>query len=294
MIFFYNKYLFLMMFYGIILKTTAQQNPNKLSENNASLTQIEENITSNFLNRTVHITLIYPKNISKNLNVLIFNDGQDFKELEIYSSISNLQTQNKILPFMCVGIHANHDRLQEYGTASQVDYKQRGSKAKQHNDFIIQELLPLLFKKYSVNIEGNVIAGLSLGGLSAMDIGWNNDQTFSKIGVFSGSFWWRQKTEEEGYTDENDRIMHNIVRAGTYKKGMKFWFEAGTNDEKSDRNNNGIIDAIDDTLDLITALEKKGYKKDQDLIYREVAGGEHNQNTWKKVLPEFLIWAFGK
>ena len=294
MIFFYNKYLFLMMFYGIILKTTAQQNPNKLSENNASLTQIEENITSNFLNRTVHITLIYPKNISKNLNALIFNDGQDFKELEIYSSISNLQTQNKILPFMCVGIHANHDRLQEYGTASQADYKQRGSKAKQHNDFIIQELLPLLFKKYSVNIEGNVIAGLSLGGLSAMDIGWNNDQTFSKIGVFSGSFWWRQKTEEEGYTDENDRIMHNIVRAGTYKKGMKFWFEAGTNDEKSDRNNNGIIDAIDDTLDLITALEKKGYKKDQDLIYREVAGGEHNQNTWKKVLPEFLIWAFGK
>ena len=294
MIFFYNKYLFLMMFYGIILKTTAQQNPNKLSENNASLTQIEENITSNFLNRTVHITLIYPKNISKNLNALIFNDGQDFKELEIYSSISNLQTQNKILRFMCVGIHANHDRLQEYGTASQADYKQRGSKAKQHNDFIIQELLPLLFKKYSVNIEGNVIAGLSLGGLSAMDIGWNNDQTFSKIGVFSGSFWWRQKTEEEGYTDENDRIMHNIVRAGTYKKGMKFWFEAGTNDEKSDRNNNGIIDAIDDTLDLITALEKKGYKKDQDLIYREVAGGEHNQNTWKKVLPEFLIWAFGK
>ncbi len=272
----------------------AQQNPIKLPENNTQLTQIEDNITSTYLNREVHITLIYPKNISNNLNVLIFNDGQDFKELEIYSSINNLLTQHKIFPFICIGIHANHERLQEYGTAIQSDYKNRGSKAKQHNDFIIKELLPYLKKKFLIKTEGNVIAGLSLGGLSAMDIGWNNFTAFSKIGVFSGSFWWRQKSEEDGYSDESDRIMHNIIKAGSYKKDMKFWFEAGTADEKSDRNNNGIIDAIDDTLDLIVELEKKGYKKDKDLIYREVDGGEHNHNTWRKILPEFLMWAFGK
>jgi enterochelin esterase-like enzyme len=184
--------------------------------------------------------------------------------------------------------------LQEYGTASQADYKQRGSKAQNHTNFITQELLPHLQKKFSIKNEGNVIAGLSLGGLSAMDIGWNNPKIFLKIGVFSGSFWWRQKSEENGYTDENDRIIHNIVKLGTYKKGMKFWFEAGTNDEESDRNNNGIIDAIDDTLDLIKELEKKGYIKDSDLIYRQIEDGEHNLSTWRKVLPEFLIWAFGK
>ena len=294
MIFFLKKYLLFLVFYGIILKIAAQQKPNKLSENNPSLTQIEENITSTFLNREVHITLIYPKKISMNLRVLIFNDGQDFKELDINSCISNLLSENKIQPFLCVGIHANHDRLKDYGTASQTDYKNRGSKAKEHNNFIIQELLPLLKKKYFTKSKENVIAGLSLGGLSAMDIGWNNPKQFSKIGVFSGSFWWRQKSEEDGYTDENDRIIHNIVRKGIYKQGMEFWFEAGTEDEKSDRNNNGIIDAIDDTLDLMKELEKKGYRIDKDLIYREVAGGEHNQNTWKKVLPEFLIWAFGK
>jgi iron(III)-enterobactin esterase len=294
MIFFSKKYFLILLFYGIIQKTTAYQNTNKLSEKNAPLTQIEDKLTSMHLNRPVHITLIYPKNISKNLNVLIFNDGQDFKELDIYQSISTLLFQNKVENFICVGVHANHERLYEYGTASQADYKQRGSKAKQHHDFIIKELLPHLKKKYLTKDKGNVIAGLSLGGLSAMDIGWNNPKEFSKVGVFSGSFWWRQKSEEEGYTDENDRIMLNIVRVGKYKKGMKFWFEAGTNDEKSDRNNNGIIDAIDDTLDLIKELENKGYKNDKDLIYREVDGGEHNLNTWKKVLPEFLIWAFGK
>ena len=282
------------LFYGIILKSVAQSIPNNVIINTTQLTQIEEKFVSAYLSREVSLTLIYPKNISEKLPLLIFNDGQDFDDLEIKSSISTLLTENKIAPFFCVGIHANEQRLQEYGTASQADYKQRGTKAKLHRDFIVHELLPFLAKKYKLESKGNTIAGLSLGGLSAMDIGWNNPEIFSKIGVFSGSFWWRQKSEEEGYTDENDRIMHNIVRAGAYKKGMKFWFEAGTNDEKSDRNNNGIIDAIEDTLDLISELKKKGYKNDIDLVYKEVEYGEHNTNTWKMVLPEFLIWAFGK
>lgn len=294
MIFYQKKYLLVLIFYGIILKITAQQNPKKLSKNIAILTQIEETVPSIHLNREVHITLIYPINISKNLKVLIFNDGQDFEELAFNSSITTLMSQKKISAFMCVGIHANHERLHEYGTASQADYKKRGAKAKRHNDFIVQELMPYLEKKYFVANEGNVIAGLSLGGLSAMDIGWHNSMQFSKIGVFSGSFWWRQKSEEEGYTDENDRIMHNIIKSSAYKNGLSFWFEAGTKDEESDRNNNGIIDAIDDTLDLMRELEKKGYRKDKDIVYKEISGGEHNLNTWKKVLPDFLIWAFRK
>jgi enterochelin esterase-like enzyme len=288
-----SKYLFTSLFCGIVLNLTAQQNLSKVIENNPPLTQIQENITSEYLQRDVHLTLIYPKTDSLKLKVLIFNDGQDFESLRMKLSISTLLNENAINPFLCVGIHANGERLHEYGTASQPDYKHRGAKAKQHNDFILLELLPMLKEKYSIQYEGNVIAGLSLGGLSAMDIGWNNPAVFSKIGVFSGALWWRQKSEEDGYTDENDRIIHNIVRYGDYKEKMAFWFEAGTNDEQSDRNNNGIIDAIDDTLDLIKELEKKGYHKDQDTIYREVVGGEHNQHTWSQVLPEFLVWAFG-
>ena len=262
-------------------------------QNDTLLVQIEEKITSKHLNRQVELTLIYPKIKNKKLPILFFNDGQDFGDLNMKLHINALLESHKIEPFFCVGIHANEARLQEYGTASQADYKQRGAKAKQHNDFIIHELLPYLNQKYSTQHEGNVMAGLSLGGLSAMDIGWNNPKIFSKIGVFSGSFWWRQKSEAEGYTDENDRIIHNIVRSGTYIEDMKFWFEAGTNDETSDRNNNGIIDAIDDTLDLMKELEKKGYNQPQDIVYEEVKGGEHNAKTWAKILPNFLIWAFG-
>ena len=94
---------------------------------------------------------------------------------------------------------------------------------------------------------------------------------------------------QHGYSD-SDRIMHQIVEKGRYQKGLKFWFEAGTKDEEMDRNNNGIIDAIDDTLDLIKALLNKGYSN-QDVTYLEIEGGEHNFNTWSQAFPKFLNWA---
>jgi iron(III)-enterobactin esterase len=289
-----QKYWFTCLLCGIVLNCVAQQKMIKVIEKNPLLTQIEENFVSKHLQRDVRLTLIYPKLLNNKLPVLFFNDGQDFEALKMKLSISTLLASETILPFFCVGIHANHDRIQEYGTASQADYKQRGAKAKHHQDFLIEELLPMLIEKYGVQDKGNVIAGLSLGGLSAMDIGWHNAQLFAKIGVFSGALWWRQKSEEDGYTDENDRIIHNLVRAGIYQPNLKFWFEAGTNDEQSDRNNNGIIDAIDDTLDLMKELEKKGYQNKNDFVYVEIKNGEHNTQTWSEILPDFLIWAFGK
>ena len=53
--------------------------------------------------------------------------------------------------------------------------------------------------------------------------------------------------------------MHNQIRDGEAVPGIKFFFECGTEDETEDRNKNGIIDSIDDTLDLISALAEKGY-----------------------------------
>ena len=54
--------------------------------------------------------------------------------------------------------------------------------------------------------------------------------------------------------------MHKLIREGDYKPGLQFYFTTGSLDEKMDRNNNGIIDSIDDTLGLIEELEKKGYQ----------------------------------
>jgi hypothetical protein len=67
---------------------------------------------------------------------------------------------------------------------------------------------------------------------------------------------------------------------------------AGTQDETSDRNKNGVIDAIDDTLDLIATLREIGCSE-EDLSYLELEGGRHEPATWAQVMPDFLRWAFG-
>jgi len=60
-----------------------------------------------------------------------------------------------------------------------------------------------------------------------------------------------------------------------------------------DRNNNGIIDSIDDTLGLIDELVKKGYNREQDIVYLEYEDGKHDIPTWGRAMPEFLRWSYG-
>ncbi len=86
--------------------------------------------------------------------------------------------------------------------------------------------------------------------------------------------------------------MHQVISQSSKKEGLKFWFQTGTKDEKFDRNDSGIIDSIEDTLDLMGELRKLGYEDPSDITYLEVEGGEHNFKTWAEALPQFLTWAF--
>jgi len=62
-------------------------------------------------------------------------------------------------------------------------------------------------------------------------------------------------------------------------------------DENADRNNNGIIDSIDDTLDLIVELKAKGYT-DEHIEYLLLADGKHDVPTWANAFPAFLKWGY--
>ena len=271
----------------------------------ASVTVLpDDSVVSVPLNRAVHLTIILPPAYSETgplLPVLYLNDGQDLPRLHMSDVLNSLYKAQTIKPFVLVAMHANVDRIQEYGTAARADYMKRGSKAGAYTDFVLSELLPYIQKRYHVSPDPAqcVIAGFSLGGLSAFDIGFHHPDRFSRIGVFSGSFWWRKKQFSSAYDDETDRIMHSLIRESITKPAVRFWLQTGTNDETSDRNNNGVIDSIDDTLDIIKELEKKGYQREQngdprDIRYVEVEGGEHNQRNWSAIMPDFLTWAFGR
>lgn len=257
---------------------------------------VTRQIKSVHLERTVELEIFYPDHLSGNeiLNLLLINDGQDARELQLEETLNRLFTENSIGPLVIVAVKSCEERLEEYGVASLPDFKGRGARAADYTLFITQELLPYLQDEAGITIRGKrAFAGCSLGGLTAFDIAWHNPDLFDITGVFSGSFWWRKKDLTDGYTDA-DRIMHQVIRDTAYKPDLKFWLMTGTEDETADRNQNFIIDSIDDTIDIIKELTAKGYKRPDDIFYYEMVGGQHNTKTWAKAMPAFLIWAFGK
>ncbi|MBK8875849.1 MAG: hypothetical protein IPN13_18890 [Bacteroidetes bacterium] len=67
---------------------------------------------------------------------------------------------------------------------------------------------------------------------------------------------------------------------------------AGTDDETCDRNGNGVIDAVDDTLDMYDLLRSKMKNAGLNLQLQIVNGGTHHQSTWKKSYVDFIKFAF--
>ncbi len=254
-------------------------------------------LPSKFLKRNVKVDCYLPLNtvINTDLSLLLINDGQDLVSMEFEKILDSLYDQDSITPIFCVGMHCSADRKNEYGTAKILDYKGRGAKASLYTQFVMEELIPFIRETYAIpSFKEKSFAGFSLGGLSAMDIVWNHPTEFSKTGVFSGSFWWRDKDQDDtDFDEELNCIMHRQIREGNYNPWLKFFFEVGTQDETADRNNNGIIDAIDDTISLIEALKTKGYLPN-DLYYLELQDGRHDVPTWARAFPDFLKWGWGK
>ncbi len=254
-------------------------------------------ITSIYVDREVIIDCYYSPAYFKLpfISLLLINDGQDLRTMQFETILDELFTGGRIEPVFCVGIHCAPDRKNEYGTANIIDYKGRGAKAALFTQFVLEELLPFIRKKYEIiSFKEKSFAGFSLGGLCALDIVWNHPDEFFKVGVFSGSLWWRDKDQDDPTFDENkDRIMHRQVREGNYYPWLKFFFEVGTQDETADRNNNGVIDSIDDAVSMLYELRSKGYEEN-DIEYLEIKDGKHDVPTWAKAFPAFLEWGWGR
>jgi enterochelin esterase-like enzyme len=242
---------------------------------------------------TIFLPPDYDHQPDRSYKVLYVNDGQDMPTVRMADTLAALMAHHEIEPIIVVAIHATRDRLQEYGTAGIPNARGLGKRARKYSFFVLDEVMPYINRRYRTLIGpvNTAIMGWSLGGLMAFDLAWNHPDVFGVAGVFSGSFWWRT-AEQDTHARQESRIMHRRVRDTDSPGQLRLWFQAGTNDEKEDRDNNGVIDAIQDTTELMDELELKGFRRGLDMIYTQVEGGEHNQRTWGYILPYFLRWTF--
>ncbi len=234
-----------------------------------------------------------PGGIKADTPLLIALDGQNMAAWKLAETIERLAASGEIAPPLVVAISATSERIEEYGLARTLDYAGRGKKAAAFQRRVLEFILPEVRQRYGVGATParTAIMGASLGGLSAFDLAWAHPDVFGTVGVFSGSLWWRGE-DGDWRAAQRSRLAHKIVRDTATKPKLRLWFEAGTADETDDRDGNGVIDAIQDTTELIDELAAKGLRRDVDVTYHEIAGGKHHESTWAEALPVFLKWAF--
>jgi enterochelin esterase-like enzyme len=225
--------------------------------------------------------------------LLLALDGQTMPEWRLEETLQALVTAGSIDPVVVAAVPASADRLDEYGTAGELDFAGRGRLAKGFQELLAGAVLPWVRDHHHVasRPESTGVFGASMGGLCAFDVAWRRPRIFGVAGIFSGSLWWRADNTDVA-AQQASRIAHRNVRKARAQPALRLWFEAGTLDEAADRDGNGVIDAIQDTHELMDALAVAGLTRGVEMTYHEVAGGGHSEATWARALPEFLRWAF--
>lgn len=245
-------------------------------------------------------------------DVLYANDGQDMEAVGLEDTLRELDAEGVALPIVVavdmprdrMGAYGLSDRAQARSVVAETKYGPVGTRAFAYSEWVARTLVPAIDARYRTHRarRGRAAMGWSLGGLNAFDLGWNHPELFATVGAFSPSFWL---SAERGDADavQRTRIAVRMVEAGPRHR-TRWWIAAGDREETDDRDGDGLIDAVDDARDVAIALRDAGARanlewsrhpeRDAPVAFAVVAGGEHNQATWKRMLPAFLRWRYGR
>lgn len=257
--------------------------------------------------------------------VLYANDGQDMAAVGLRETLSSLYAAHDMQPVIVVAIDMLADRASGYGLSDRSSKRSVvggsrigpiGTRAFDYSEWVATELVPYIDAHYrtQAGAAGRTMLGWSLGGLNAFNLGWDYPEVFGQVGAFSPSFWLAADRDTPQAV-ETTRLAQAMVNSATQRKPLRFFFAVGGKEETNDRNGNGVIDAVEDTEDLVQGylpvdgahlrgLRDLGYSIDMDyaahpsrsadVAFYLLPDGEHNQATWKRMLPLFLTWAYGK
>lgn len=256
--------------------------------------------------------------------VLYANDGQDMDAVGLQQTLATLYAQHAIQPVIVVAVDMLKDRASGYGLFDRARRQSIvggsrigpiGARAYDYSAWLVDTLVPYVDAHYrtQASASGRTMLGWSLGALNAFALGWEYPDVFGQVGAFSPSFWLAAD-RSDAQAVESTRLAQAMVDRAGQRKPLRFWFAVGGHEETNDHNHNGTIDAVEDLQDLINGyaapdghhrrgLRDLGYRIDTDhpdqsspkdeVVYDLLPDGEHNQATWKRMLPVFLRWAYG-
>lgn len=230
------------------------------------------------LDRYRRIWVYTPSNYedsNKTYPVVYMHDGQNlfmektsgFGEWKADETLDALSKTHD-LEVIVVGI----DHGAKYRTSELSPYAYEYSdqpEGDQYLDFMVNTLKPKIDSTYRTKPDktNTAMIGASLGGLISHYAGFKYNDIFGKIGAFSPSYWISDSVYN--YTKSNN---------------LKLYLLAGTEEGYS---------LLSDAQKMRDTLLKNGFEP-ENLYYKEVEGGKHNETFWSASLAEAICWLFDK
>lgn len=209
--------------------------------------------------------------------VLYMHDGQNLfdkytsyvGEWEVDETLNRLSTEGYQVPIV-IGIdHGESERINEY--LPWVNQQYGGGQGADYMDFIIYTLKPFVDSNYRT-LPGREFTGMmgsSLGGLISHYGVLKFQDVFSKVGIFSPSYWISDSVW--AFTNETGR-----------QQSLKIYQLIGSMEGSG---------AIGDMWDMHQSLTNLGFDENE-LFSLEVTGGQHNETFWREQFAEAYLWMY--
>lgn len=247
------------------------------------------------LDRRMKVFIMLPKSYKtteKHYPVLYMHDGQNlFDEQLSYAGeiwgVYEVYEENPDLPeVIVVGIETSEDRADllvpfEFNfkdlNMSQYGDSPVGGLTEQYLGFITKELKPYIDKNYRTfkSPKNTALMGSSFGGVCSTYAALTHTAYFSRFGCVSNAYFVIQKQ------------MENLAKAANLSKVKKLYMDTGTKESSTD------IDAqnyIDSNTDIYNILNEK--IDDAKIRFDIIEDAKHNEQAWRKRLPEIIQFLF--
>lgn len=250
-------------------------------------------------------------------DTLYVDDGQDAEAVALFETVASLDAAGEIRAPVVVAIDMPPDRMGAYGFSDRAAgaavvaptrYGNVGARAQAYSEWLAHVLVPRVearFKRRPV-AASRAILGWSLGGAHAFNMAWQYPEVFGRAGAFSPSFWLATNSRDAA-SIARTRIARSMLAHGA-PPDLRLFLAIGTDEEKDDRDGDGVNDALDDVRELVDGnadspgLRGLGYRiagdgrhvaGRGDVALYVLPGGIHRQSSWGRMLPAFLRWAYG-
>src|SRR5664279_5245299 len=255
---------------------------------------INSKVYKNIRNLRVWLPANYfaPVNRNKRYPVLYMQDGQNlFDEATAFNhewkfdeTVQFLTGSMMIHPMIVVGIDNTPRRSNEYLPYPDADNKALGKyemqdvHGKEYGDFVINEVMPLIQKKYRVLLgaHNTGIGGSSYGGVVTLYT------VLAHRGVFGKAL-----IESPPLLIGNKELLKDAEKTTQFPERM--YVAIGTAEDSDEKSSAKDVDAVQD-LEKILRAKGLGPKKLKVVVEE---GAKHNEIAWSKRLQRALVFLYG-